>query len=376
MSRVRRDKAAREQLKKEAALYEQTAFFIMKFGLTGVLGVACDNILKVVGELEDMAKHDDDVSWMIHENRSKVENELIYICDKSNYDIQIKQAFKDFLVHFKQGDLTKCGIYSLYSPQIETIPTGKGKAPQLTKLRMQQQKDDDDKPKVYLGKMEKLYKESDDYDRTLVFMESFIDQEQLTNEEQHNLLLYAYENVLAVDHDLENIIASGKELSDRDLSLIVKEYRSKIENELQGICDNVSNLTVEEAYARHLKDFKTGFKLSAQDHHHSHLQNEDGKIMSSKPKMSVKKKKKKSKLRLRGKGSSGSCKTPSPVDIHLYMNDYVEDHSKCCMRMKKNHLETSYVEWHIDRMNSLLKEEEYPEQEYVVFDDGDFDDHF
>lgn len=130
---------------------------------------------------------------------------------------------------------------------------------------MQQQKHDDDKPEVYFRKREKkLYKESHDYDRTLVFMESFIDQEQLTNEEQHNLLLCAYENVLAVDHDLGDIIASGKELSDQDLSLIVKEYRSKIENELQGICDNVSNLTVEEAFARHLEDFKTGFKLSAQ----------------------------------------------------------------------------------------------------------------
>ncbi|PWA85073.1 hypothetical protein CTI12_AA153860 [Artemisia annua] len=220
MGRVRRrdKKAARDKLKKEAALYQETALFIMKFGMTGVLGVACHNILKVFGELEDIIisgpKHVD-----IHEKRSKVENELIYICDKSNYDIHIKQAFKDFLVHFKQADLTKCD-------------------------------------------------------------------------------------------------------------------------------------------------------------HHSHLQNEDGKIMSSNPKMSVEKKKKKSKLRLRGKGSSGSCKTPSPVDIHLYMNDYVEDHSKCCMCVKKrkNRLET-YVEWHIDQMNSLLKEEEYPEQEYVVFDDDDLD-HF
>ena len=129
---------------------------------------------------------------------------------------------------------------------------------------MRHLKHDDDKSKVYLGKRQKLYKESHDYDKTLVFMESFIDQEQLTNEEQHDLLLCAYENVLAVDRDLDDIIASGKELSDQDLSLIVKEYRSKIENELQGIFYNVSNLTVEEAYARHLEDFKTGFKLSTQ----------------------------------------------------------------------------------------------------------------
>ncbi|GKE26347.1 hypothetical protein Tco_0023106 [Tanacetum coccineum] len=104
MARMRWDKVAREKLKKEAALYEQTAFFIMEFGLTGVREVACANIVNVLGELEDIISLSysvvNDVPSMIDDRRSKVENELIRICDQS-YDIEIKQAFKDFLVHFK-----------------------------------------------------------------------------------------------------------------------------------------------------------------------------------------------------------------------------------------------------------------------------------
>ena len=103
-------KAEREKLTKEAALYEQTCYFILSCGLYDVLGVAYENIYSVFHDLDVILSSSsspvDDVSLMIDENRSKVENELIYICDNA-YNIKTRQVFKEFLVHFKQGDLTK-----------------------------------------------------------------------------------------------------------------------------------------------------------------------------------------------------------------------------------------------------------------------------
>ena len=107
---MRLSKAEREKLTKEADLYEQTCYFILSCGLYDVLGVAYENIYSVFHDLDVILSSSsspvDDVSLMIDENRSKVENELIYICDNA-YNIKTRQVFKEFLVHFKQGDLTK-----------------------------------------------------------------------------------------------------------------------------------------------------------------------------------------------------------------------------------------------------------------------------
>ncbi|GJX33647.1 14-3-3-like protein [Tanacetum coccineum] len=226
----------------------------------------------------------------------------------------------------------------------------KEKAPQLTK----QQKDDLEKRNVYLGK---LYKESRDYHATLRFMRSFLSNEQVTNVEQRMLLFSAFETIMCLHFDFRRYIRSDEVLCDKDLSLLLSGYRSKVVNVLQGICDNVSNLTVQEAYTRYLDDFKTGLKLSPQDHL-SRFQNED--------EMSVKKKKKKSKPLVRGMGGSRSCKTPS------LMNDYLRvsrvNHSKCCMN---NDLETSDFEYDDPNFIMARVKEYHPRLELGVLPSDD-----
>lgn len=125
----------------------------------------------------------------------------------------------------------------------------------------QQQKDDEEKRQVY---MEKLDKESRDYNATLRFMLSFLRKEQVTNEEHRYLLLSAYSNIMDVESILHYFIQSHEVSCDKDVSLLLNGYRSKVENELQRICDNVSDLTIQQAFTRHLDDFRAGFKLSAQ----------------------------------------------------------------------------------------------------------------
>lgn len=347
-ARKRLSTAARERLTIEAELYEQTCYFIMDFDPTKVLDVAYKNIDRVLRDLEAIissrsysASIADDVSSLIIKSRSNVENELIYVCDTA-YNINTQQAFKEFLVHFKQGDLTKYRSKVNYSPYARVAINGNGgtkeKAPQLTKLERKQQNVDEQKRQVYL---DKLNKESNDYHTTIRFILSFLRKEQVTNEEHRELLSNASSNIMDVELDLQNFIQSHDMSCDKDMSLIINGYRSKVENELQGICDNVSDLSIQQAYTQHLDDFRTGFKLSAQDHH-SHLQNEDRKIRATKSKMSPKKKKM-SRFRLRGKAGLGSCKTPPLTDPR--MNDYRRaprhDHSECCM---KNRMETFGLE--------------------------------
>ena len=107
--------------------------------------------------------------------------------------------------------------------------------------------------------MEKLEKESQDYDLTLRFMVSFLNTEKVTNKAQRRLLVRAYEKVMSVYIEVRYYITSNEVLCDKDVSLILNRYRSKVKNELQGICDNVSNITVQEVYTRHLAAFETGF---------------------------------------------------------------------------------------------------------------------
>lgn len=133
---------------------------------------------------------------------------------------------------------------------------GKEIALHLTKLESKQQNEDDEKYQVY---MEKLKKESKDYDLTLRFMASFLNTEKVTNDEQRKLLVCDYKNVMSVYIDVRYYITSNEVLCDKDVSLILNRYRSKVKNELQGICDNVSNITVQEVYTRHLATFETGF---------------------------------------------------------------------------------------------------------------------
>ncbi|GJY48857.1 hypothetical protein Tco_0438813 [Tanacetum coccineum] len=105
-------KAAREKLEEELDLYLDASLVIVKFERPNdVVRVAWDNITAVMKDLQDIISskssvdkqqqpHKDDVSLIINDCRSKVENQLQYICD-NDVSHNNDKAFQDFVVHFK-----------------------------------------------------------------------------------------------------------------------------------------------------------------------------------------------------------------------------------------------------------------------------------
>ncbi|GKC44781.1 ribonuclease H-like domain-containing protein, partial [Tanacetum coccineum] len=208
-------KEAREKLDKEPDLYLDAALFPLQFQPTDVLTVASDNIRAVIKDLtaimlskmaDKQQQQKDDVSLIINESRLKVVNQLQYMCDNSASD---NKAFEDFLVHFK------------------------------SKLQGH------------------LYAEKDDTVFPVGFMERFILTKEATEKER--ILIDTYRNITNGYHDLYNIYGWQEEEKwyHLDMSLMVKEYKSKVEKELKEICDKVYDPTIKEAFSRHLTDVTT-----------------------------------------------------------------------------------------------------------------------
>ncbi|KAI3897425.1 hypothetical protein MKX03_025443 [Papaver bracteatum] len=133
---------------------------------------------------------------------------------------------------------------------------------------------------VYLAK---LAEQAERYEEMVEFMEKVtnnIETEELTVEER-NLLSVAYKNVIGARRASWRIISSveQKEKSRRneDHVNIIRDYRSKIETELTGICDGILRLLdsrlipsasagdskvfylkMKGDYHRYLAEFKTG----------------------------------------------------------------------------------------------------------------------
>nr|GEW25429.1 14-3-3-like protein A [Tanacetum cinerariifolium] len=119
--------------------------------------------------------------------------------------------------------------------------------------------DDDDgdfgENNVYLEENKKLNLEAEDYKETIMFMDKLMviaKKEQVCKEEL-NILSQAYRKILNVYVDLCLIIDSDASWDNKDATLRIKESRSMDENELSYICNNVSNLTIKEAYSQHLR---------------------------------------------------------------------------------------------------------------------------
>ncbi|PWA98598.1 hypothetical protein CTI12_AA017210 [Artemisia annua] len=98
--------AARQKAEKESKLYYATARFVCDFYLPEteeehkVLDVVSSNIIDIYSNYEKVfivKKHnEDDVSEVIKEYRSKVENELNYFFENM-INVATKQAIKDFI---------------------------------------------------------------------------------------------------------------------------------------------------------------------------------------------------------------------------------------------------------------------------------------
>ncbi|KAL2242224.1 14-3-3-like protein B [Sesamum indicum] len=132
--------------------------------------------------------------------------------------------------------------------------------------------------------MAKLAEQAERYEEMVEFMEkvssSLPEKEELTVEER-NLLSVAYKNVIGARRASWRIISSIEQKEEskgnEDHVSAIKEYRSKIETELSGICDGILQLLdkrlipsasasdskvfylkMKGDYHRYLAEFKTG----------------------------------------------------------------------------------------------------------------------
>ncbi|OMP01259.1 14-3-3 protein [Corchorus olitorius] len=131
--------------------------------------------------------------------------------------------------------------------------------------------------------MAKLAEQAERYEEMVEFMEKVsasADNEELSVEER-NLLSVAYKNVIGARRASWRIISSIEQKEEsrgnEDHVAVIRDYRSKIENELSGICDGILKLLdtrlipsasagdskvfylkMKGDYHRYLAEFKTG----------------------------------------------------------------------------------------------------------------------
>jgi len=95
-----------------------------------------------------------------------------------------------------------------------------------------------------LVKQAKLAEQSERYDDMSEFMKSCVEFKQPLTVEQRNLLSVAYKNVVGARRSSWRVISSIEQKYDSNekKQQMAREYRQKIESELQSICDDVLSL--------------------------------------------------------------------------------------------------------------------------------------
>ena len=121
---------------------------------------------------------------------------------------------------------------------------------------------DDDEISAYFKKWKKLNLESEDYEQTLELMDNLfvIARKEQVSEKDLSILSRAYNTIMMVHLALSDTLDSDQSCSVRDIdvSLTINESRSKVEKELNYICNNVTNHIIKESISRHLDAFKAG----------------------------------------------------------------------------------------------------------------------
>lgn len=119
-----------------------------------------------------------------------------------------------------------------------------------------------DETNTYLKKRKKLMLESEDYEQTLEFMDKLmvIARKEQVSEKDLSILSRTYNMIMRVYRALSHTLYSDRSSSvwDIDVSLTINESRSKVEKELNYICNNMTNHTIKEAVSHHLVGFKAG----------------------------------------------------------------------------------------------------------------------
>ncbi|GJZ12759.1 14-3-3-like protein A [Tanacetum coccineum] len=235
-----------EKLSEEVKLFQDMVEFMDRIYISNdqvtiddrkALSVARDNVNSVHREMSAVILSSSlaiDVSLIVRDYRSKVGKELNDICNKVS-NLTIKVNVKDY-VDSIQHDYDFC---------ID---------------------DDDDVGEInpYLEKKKKLMLESKDYRQTLLFLDKLkviAGQEQVSSKDL-GILFHAYNMIMGVHRGLYKIIDSVESSSvwDIDVSLTINESRTKVQNELNYICNNMTNHTIKEAISHHLVGYKAGHR--------------------------------------------------------------------------------------------------------------------
>ena len=128
----------------------------------------------------------------------------------------------------------------------------------------------------------KLAEQAERFDEMVADMKEVAKQPQELTVEERNLLSVAYKNVIGSRRASWRVVTSIEQKGDQDKMTIIKDYKSKIENELVEICNEIlgiidesliPNSTSEEAkvfyykmkgdYHRYLSEFQTGASRKA-----------------------------------------------------------------------------------------------------------------
>jgi len=123
----------------------------------------------------------------------------------------------------------------------------------------------------------RLAEQAERFDEMVADMKEVAKQPQELTVEERNLLSVAYKNVIGSRRASWRVVTSIEQKGDAEKILIVKDYKSKIEDELVEICNDIlgiidecliPNSTSEEAkvfyykmkgdYHRYLSEFQTG----------------------------------------------------------------------------------------------------------------------
>uniref|UniRef100_A0A3P9P2T5 14-3-3 protein beta/alpha-B-like n=1 Tax=Poecilia reticulata TaxID=8081 RepID=A0A3P9P2T5_POERE len=115
----------------------------------------------------------------------------------------------------------------------------------------------------------KLAEQAERYDDMAAAMKAVTEEGSELNNEERNLLSVAYKNVVGARRSSWRVVSSMEQKSDSTKTALAKEYREKIEKELNDICKEVLKITtpadskvfylkMKGDYYRYLAEVATG----------------------------------------------------------------------------------------------------------------------
>lgn len=93
--------------------------------------------------------------------------------------------------------------------------------------------------KTELVQKAKLAEQAERYDDMAAAMKAVTEEGSELNNEERNLLSVAYKNVVGARRSSWRVVSSMEQKSDGTKTALAKEYREKIEKELNDICKEV-----------------------------------------------------------------------------------------------------------------------------------------